>query len=223
VLVSTGLMLVIGMAAFYAAELGNPKTLGGLDTGGRILGGLFQSVTPRTAGFNSIDQNALLPVSKVVTTILMFIGASPAGTGGGIKTTTAAIVSLFAVCGIIGRRDITLRGRRVSPGTVHRATVIALTSFVFVAMACIALIGIEGGRGGMFSSENLIYEVVSAFGTVGLTTGITSQLSAASRIVLIFVMFVGRVGLTSLVVALSSRAGQNNACIRYPEERFMVG
>ena len=223
VLAATGLLLVVGMAAFYAAELGNEKTLGGLDTGGKILGGIFQSVTPRTAGYNTIDQNAMLPVSKFVTIILMFIGASPAGTGGGIKTTTAAIVSLFAVHGIIGRKDITLRERRVSPGTIQRATIITITSFVFVVAACIVLVSIEGDRGGIFTSENLIYEVVSAFGTVGLTTGITPQLSSASHIVLIITMFVGRVGLTSLVIALASRAGQNNSCIRYPEERFMVG
>ena len=223
VLVTTALLLGTGVLAFYAAEWNNAKTLGSLDTTGKILGGIFQSVTPRTAGFNTIDQNAMLPVSKFVTIILMFIGASPAGTGGGIKTTTAAIVSMFAAYGIVGRRDITLRERRISPGTVQRATIIALTSFVFVVAACIALVGIEGNRGGMFSSENLIYEVVSAFGTVGLTTGITSQLGAASQMVLILVMFVGRVGLTSLVVALASRAGQNSTCIRYPEERFMVG
>ncbi len=223
VLVTTGVLLVIGMAAFYAVELGNEKTLGGLDTGGKILGGLFQSVTPRTAGYNTIDQNAMMPVSKFITIMLMFIGASPAGTGGGIKTTTAAIVTLFAAYGIIGRKDITLRERRISPGTMQRAIIITISSFVFVVAACIALVGIEGDRGGMFSSENLIYEVVSGFGTVGLTTGITPQLSAASHIVLIITMFVGRVGLTSLVISLASRAGQSNSCIRYPEERFMVG
>lgn len=223
VLVATGVLLVIGMAAFYAVELGNEKTLGGLDTGGKILGGLFQSVTPRTAGYNTIDQNAMMPVSKFITIMLMFIGASPAGTGGGIKTTTAAIVTLFAAYGIIGRKDITLRERRISPGTMQRAIIITISSFVFVVAACIALVGIEGDRGGMFSSENLIYEVVSGFGTVGLTTGITPQLSAASHIVLIITMFVGRVGLTSLVISLASRAGQSNSCIRYPEERFMVG
>jgi trk system potassium uptake protein TrkH len=223
VLATTGFLLGVGIVAFLAAEWNNAKTLGSLDAGGKILGGVFQSVTPRTAGFNTIDQNAMYPVSKFVTIILMFIGASPAGTGGGIKTTTTAIVALFAFFGIRGCRDITLRGRRVSPGTVQRATIIAMTGFVFVVAACIAVVGIEGDRGGMFTSENLICEVVSGFGTVGLTTGITPQLSAASHIVLIVVMFVGRVGLTSLVVALASRAGQNNTCIRYPEERFMVG
>lgn len=223
VLAANAVLIGIGLIAFFSAELGNEKTLSGLDTGGKILGGIFQTVTPRTAGFNTIDQNAMLPVSKFVTIILMFIGASPAGTGGGIKTTTTAIVALFAFFGIRGCRDITLRGRRVSPGTVQRATIIALTSFVFVVSACIAMVGIEGHRGGIFTSENIIFEVVSAFGTVGLSSGLTPQLSIASRVVIMVVMFVGRVGLTSLVIALSSRAGQNNTCIRYPEERFMVG
>jgi len=223
VLAANAVLIAIGLIAFFSAELGNKRTLGSLDTGGKILGGIFQSITPRTAGFNTIDQNAMLPVSKFITIILMFIGASPAGTGGGIKTTTAAIVMMFAFFGIKGHRDITMRGRRISPGTIQRATIIALTSFVFVAAACIALVSIEGNRGDMFTSENIIFEVMSAFGTVGLTAGLTPQLSIASRVVIMIVMFVGRVGLTSLVVALSSRAGQNNTCIRYPEERFMVG
>ena len=223
VLAVNAVLIAVGLIAFFSAELGNAATLGKLDTGGKIISGVFQAITPRTAGFNTIDQNAMLQVSKFITIILMFIGASPAGTGGGIKTTTAAIVSLFAFYGIMGRRDITLRGRRVSPGTIQRATVIALTGFVFVMAACIALVSIEGHRGGLFSSENIIFEVVSAFGTVGLSAGITTQLSAASRIVIMIVMFAGRVGLASLVVALASRAGKNDACIRYPEERFMVG
>ncbi len=223
VLAANAVLIGIGLVAYFAAELGNGNTLGGMDTGGKILGGLFQAITPRTAGFNTIDQGALLPVSKMITMILMFIGASPAGTGGGIKTTTAAIVSLFALYSIMGRKDITLRERRISPGTIQRATIIAMTGFVFVMAACIALVSIEGHREGIFSSQNIVFEVVSAFGTVGLSAGITPQLSAASRVVIMIVMFVGRVGLTSLVVALSSRAGQNNSCIRYPEERFMVG
>ena len=223
VLAANLILAVLGLIAVYAAELGNDRTLGAMGAGEAALNGFFQALTPRTGGFSTISQGALLPVTKFVTILLMFIGASPASTGGGIKTTTAAIVALFALSGILGRQDITLRRRRVSPGTVQRAVVITLTGFVFVSAACIALMAIEGGRGGLFTSENIIYEVVAAFGTAGLSTGITPQLSAASRIVLMAVMFVGRVGLMTLVIALTSKAGQKPSGVRYPEERFMVG
>lgn len=223
VLVTNLILIVLGLVSVYAAELGNDKTLGALGTGDAVLGGFFQALTPRTGGFSTIHQGDLMPVTKFVMILLMFIGASPASTGGGIKTTTAAVVALFAFSGILGRRDITLRRRRVSPGTVQRAIVIALTGFVLVMAASLTLMAIESGHGGLFTSENILYEVVAAFGTAGLSTGITPHLSAASRIVLMVVMFVGRIGLMTLVIALTSRAGQMPSGIRYPEERFMVG
>jgi len=223
VLAANLVLTVLGLIAVYAAELGNDKTLGAMGAGEAALNGFFQALTPRTGGFSTISQGALLPVTKFAMILLMFIGASPASTGGGIKTTTAAVVALYAFSGILGRRDITLRDRRVSPGTVQRAIVVALTGFVLVTAASMALMAIESGRGGLFTSENIIYEVVAAFGTAGLSAGITPHLSAASRIVLMVVMFVGRVGLMTLVIALTSHAGQKTSGIRYPEERFMVG
>ena len=223
VLAANVVLTVVGLIAVFAAELGNGKTLGSMDAGGKALGGLFQTLMPRTGGFSIFNQADLLPVSKLVTILMMFIGASPASTGGGIKTTTTVVVALSIIYGILGRRDVTLRKRRISPGTVQRATVITLTSFAFVAVVCMAMIGIEGGRGGLFTPENIIFEVVAAFGTAGMTTGLTPQLYTASRILLLLVMFVGRVGLMTLAIALASRAGRHGTLIRYPEERIMVG
>lgn len=223
VLAITTVLILLGFVAVFSFEQGNPNTLGSMSFGNKLLNGLFQAITPRTAGFATIDQGMLLPPTKLLVIIFMFIGASPAGTGGGIKTTTFTVVMLFLLASIRGKHDVTALDRRVATETVHRALTITLLAFIVVVVACFALLGIEGQRGNLYTFENIIFEVVSAFGTVGLSTGLTPTLSLASRIILIFVMFVGRVGLMTLVVALASRSRKDSANIRYPEERFMVG
>ncbi len=223
VLMTTAALIVVGMVSVFLFEQSNPKTLGNMSFGQKLLNSLFQSVTPRTAGYATFDQGALLPATKFIVTILMFIGASPAGTGGGIKTTTFVIVLMFLASSMLDKRDVTTKDRRIATDTVRRAVTITLMALLLVIAASLALMGIEGHRGGLFTSENIVFEVVSAFGTVGLTTGITPLLSSASRLILIFVMYVGRVGLLTLVVALSLRSRKDDANIRYPEERFMVG
>ena len=225
VLVLTGAFIALGAGLFFLLELPNPETLGSdkLTATGKILSGFFQSVTPRTAGFNTISQGAMTPAGKLVTMVLMFIGASPSGTGGGIKTTTFAVVLLYALSIIMGRKEPRVLDRRLAEDTIRRAVTIMVLSLLLVGVAFLALVAIEGQRGGPFTFENIFFEVISAFGTVGLSGGITPQLSAASRIVIIFVMLAGRVGFMTLVVALSSRRHNDDANIRYPEARFMVG
>ena len=223
VLITTASLLIVGTLAVFLLERRNPDTIGSMSFGSQILNSFFESVTPRTAGYASFNQGGLLPATKYLVIILMFIGASPAGTGGGIKTTTFAILSIFTFSSVLGKRDVEIMERRIALDTVQRALTITLLSLFFVIAASFAMIGIEGPRGGMFTSENIIYEVVSAFGTVGLTTGITPFLSGASKIILIIGMYVGRVGLMTLVIALAIRSRKDNANIRYPEERFMVG
>ncbi len=225
VLILTAALIVLGAGMFLLLELPNPNTLGSKDlTGtGKVLSAFFQSVTPRTAGYNTISQDAMTPASKLVTMVLMFIGASPSGTGGGIKTTTFAIVLLFTLASISGRREPKVGDRRLAADTIKRAVTITVLSVMLVGMAFLAVAAIEGTRGGIFTFENIFFEVLSAFGTVGLTCGITPQLSAVSRLIIIFVMFAGRVGFMTLVVALSSRKHKDDVNIRYPEARFMVG
>lgn len=223
VLAVTTVLLLLGFIAIFSFEQGNPKTLGQMSLGDKILNGFFQAVTPRTAGFATIDQGLMLPATKFIVMMLMFIGASPAGTGGGIKTTTFAIVLLFMISSMLGKRDVTAKDRRINTDTVRRALTIMLMALFLVCAASLALMGIEGQRDGLFSSENIVFEVISAFGTVGLSAGLTPLLSAASRIILIFVMFAGRVGLLTLAVALAVRSRKEEANIRYPEERYMVG
>ncbi len=225
VLMATAVLIAIGLLVVFPFELSNPDTLGAqsLDSGGKILGGIFQAITPRTAGFSTIGQGSLMPATKFITMLLMFIGASPAGTGGGIKTTTMAIVLLFAISGITGRKEVTVLDRRIAKETIKRAITITTLGIVFVFTACFALVAIEGGRGGLFTFENIFFEAFSAFGTVGLSAGITPMLSTASRVIIMAVMFAGRIGLMTLTFALANRVQKNNANIRYPEERFMVG
>ena len=225
VLILTVLFIVLGAGMFLLFELPNTDTLGSKDltVTGKIFGAFFQSVTPRTAGYNTISQDAMTPASKLVTMVLMFIGASPSGTGGGIKTTTFAIVLLFTFASIAGRKEPRVGDRRLAADTIKRAVTITVLSIMLVGVAFLAVAAIEGARGGVFTFENIFFEVLSAFGTVGLSCGITPHLSAASRLIIIFVMFAGRVGFMTLVVALSSRKHQDEVNIRYPEARFMVG
>ncbi len=225
VLIITAVLIGLGLVTVFPLELNNPNTLGSpdLNAGGKILGGLFQAITPRTAGFATIDQGAMMPATKFITMILMFIGASPAGTGGGIKTTTIAIVALFALSGISGKKDTQLMGRRIAKETLRRAITITTIGIVFVFTMFFALLAIEGGRGGLFTFENIFFEAFSAFGTVGLSSGITPMLSAASKLIVMVSMFAGRVGLMTLTFALANRANGRDAKVRYPEERFMVG
>lgn len=225
VLVITGILILFGIVAFFSLEIGNPKTLGSqeLTTGQKILSGLFQSVTPRTAGFATIDQNNLMPASKFVTMLLMFIGASPAGTGGGVKTTTIAILLLYMFSGIKGKSDVRLMDRRIAQDTLKRAITIATLGIVFIFVTFFLLIVIEETSGELFTFENIFYEAFSAFGTVGLSAGITPFLKTGSKIIIMCSMFAGRVGLMTLTFALANRANGRQAKIRYPEERFMVG
>lgn len=225
VLIITGILILFGIVTFFSLEIGNPKTLGSqeLTTGQKILSGLFQAVTPRTAGFATIDQNNLMPASKFVTMLLMFIGASPAGTGGGVKTTTIAILLLYMFAGIKGKSDVRLMDRRIAQDTLKRAITIATLGIVFIFVTFFLLIVFEETSGELFTFENIFYEAFSAFGTVGLSAGLTPFLKTGSKIIIMCSMFAGRVGLMTLTFALANRANGRQAKIRYPEERFMVG
>lgn len=222
VLIATGILILGGALLIYLFESGNPGTMGPMDTGGKILNSVFQSITPRTAGYNAVDQNAMMPVTKLLVMILMFIGASPAGTGGGIKTTTAAIVLMNVFSYLRGRKEVNMMERRIAADTLRKAMIIFTLSLMLVFAAAFAIMAIEQHRGGLYTSENIFFEVLSAFGTVGLTCGLTPTLSVASRIIIIFVMYCGRVGLMTLIFAFAMKP-QNDGNIRYPEERFMVG
>jgi trk system potassium uptake protein TrkH len=213
VLVGSALLVVGGGAAYAGLEW--ERTLAGLSTFDRLLNALFQSVSMRTAGFNSVDLVGMGPATILLTIVLMFIGASPGGTGGGIKVTTVAVLGA-AIPEIVGtRRGTILFGRVVPPGTLQRAASIAVVATLSMAGALFVLLLTEDA-----SFEVLAFETVSALGTVGLSLGITASLTATGKSVIIATMFIGRVGPLTLALALGERSRSH---VRYPETRIMVG
>ena len=222
VLTTTAALLVVGTSIFFIAEYTNAKTLGSLSMGGKVLAAWFQSVTPRTAGFNSIDQNVLTPASLLVTMILMFIGASPASTGGGIKTTTLAVLVLSIRSVIRGRKDVECFHRRLTSDVVSRAVAV-IAIYLMAVLGFTTIISInEWIVGSGISLDNTIYTVISAFGTVGLSVGNTGDFAPLSQVFLILGMYAGRVGPLSLMLAFM-RNNSSASAVRFPEERLMIG
>lgn len=219
VLTLTGSLLVIGFVVFLIAEGTNPVTLGAPEDTWqkKVLGSLFQSVTTRTAGFMTIQQADMRGVSKLATVLLMFIGASPAGTGGGVKTTTAAVVWMYVRSVLRGRRDVNIWHHRVHPHLIARAVATFTICFfaIVIVAAAISVLQPELELG------TVIFETTSAFGTVGLSTGITPELNTASRLLMVVTMLGGRVGFFTLTLALA--AGGPPPHVRYPVGRITIG
>jgi len=224
VLFMTGMLLALGFVFFLVVEYNNTETLGELGLGSKVLASFFQSVTTRTAGFNTISQSGLTAPGKLMTIILMFIGASPAGTGGGIKTTTAAVIVLMIITVIRGNKDITLYDRKVNRATAYKALAISMIAFLIVIVFTMILsIAEQGNMCGIATFDNILYEATSAFATVGLSAGITPYTSPVSRIFMIITMFIGRVGPLTLTLAFTNRARNTNIKYTFPEGKIMVG
>ncbi len=215
VLLVTVFLILLGAVLFFLFERSN--TLSSLPFRTKVLASLFQAVTPRTAGFNTLNTGAFREVTLFFIIFLMFVGASPGGTGGGIKTTTAAIV-FFTIRSIIREeREVSIMGRTVPPRVVSKAFAIFFLSGALIFLAILFLLLFEKDM----PLIKLAFEVVSAFGTVGLSTGITPTLSPVSKVTLSVVMLAGRVGPLTLVLAMARR--ETPPEIRYPEAQVMVG
>lgn len=217
-LVVTAVLLVIGFVLFFVFEYSNPATMGNMPLGQKLMASLFQSVTPRTAGFNTIDIAAMTPASKLTTNILMFIGGSPGSTAGGIKTVTLAVLIFAVVAAVKGANDVNISKRRITHNLVNRAVAVLMIGMIVVIVATLAIMAVDG-----FSFEDTLFECISAFATVGLSTGITPHLSAFSKLVLIGLMIFGRVGVLTISVAFALNRKNGNEKFRYPEENVMVG
>ncbi|MFV9568885.1 TrkH family potassium uptake protein [Thermoanaerobacter mathranii] len=218
VITITLLLIAIGTLLIFLFEYNNPKTLGPLDFPTKILAALFQAVTPRTAGFNTLSLSDMTIASKFLTIILMFIGASPAGTGGGIKTTTFAVI-LYTVLSVIqGEEETVLYKRTISRNIVYKAVAISFIS-VFIIFSVTMVLSITETSNFL----TVLYETTSAFGTVGLSLGLTPELSTVGRIIIIFTMYTGRVGPLTLALALAKRQRRPKPIIKYVEEKIMVG
>lgn len=218
VLIISGCLIVFGFLFFFTFEFANPQTLGKLNFFEKINAAFFQSVTPRTAGFNSIDQGKMSEISKLVTTLLMFIGAAPGSTGGGIKVTTFGVIIIAVFCQIRGYQQNIFFKNKIHHSTIEKALSIAVLSGALIIIMTAVLLTVEKS-----TLINVLYEATSAFGTVGLSTGITPTLHPISKTLLVFLMFLGRVGPLSFIVALSMRDKHRTENVIYPEGKIIVG
>ncbi len=212
----TGALLLVGFFAMLAMEWQNPETLGPLGFGAKLLNAAFHSVMPRTAGFNSLDVGAFHDQTLMVNYILMFIGGGSAGTAGGIKVTTFFVLFAIVLSEILGRRDAGLFQRRFGRAVERQALTVTVlaASLIFAATIYIASIT-------TLPLEDVLFETISAFSTVGLSTGITTDLPPGGQVVIAALMFVGRVGTITVATALA--LGGQERPYRYPEENLIVG
>ncbi|MET0909289.1 MAG: potassium transporter TrkG [Ilumatobacteraceae bacterium] len=209
-------LVVIGPLCVIAFEWTNEQTLGPLDITGKLLAGWLQGVSPRSAGFNSVPTAALNETTLVVMSVLMFIGGGPVSTAGGIKVTSVAVLTAATWSEVRGERDTHVFRRRLPENTVRQAVTAALLGVSLVFVFTLLLMASEG-----FDLTSSIFEVTSAFGTAGLTTGVTDELDAVGHYVVMALMLIGRVGVVTFVtaVALTDRA----RAYRLPEERVLIG
>ncbi|KUO72903.1 MAG: ATP synthase subunit J [Clostridia bacterium BRH_c25] len=218
VLSATIILILVGAVFVFILEMNNPGTLKDLPLSGKVMAAFFHSVTPRTAGFNTLDTAALSLPTKFMTIIMMFIGGSPGSTAGGIKTATAAILFLTVLAVIKGKEDPEVFERHLPKYLVYRAMAIVAVSLSLVVIVTMVLSITENA-----DFMTLFFEAMSAFGTVGLSLGHTPDLSILGRIIISITMFAGRVGPLTLVLALAQRASRNKGNLKYPEDKIMVG
>ena len=209
-------LLVLGTAFVTASEWNNPGTLGALDTPGRLLAGFFHAVMPRTAGFNAVDYGQMEEGTLLGTTVLMFIGGGSAGTAGGIKVTTFVLLFFVIYAEVRGERTVNAADRQIPERAQRQALTVALLSVGLVMSATLVLLEVTG-----LPLSDVLFETVSAFATVGLSTGITGDLPIAAQLILAALMFVGRLGPITLVSALALRENQRR--YNLPEGRPLIG
>ena len=215
-LAGSALLLPLGWAATLLYEWNNPATLGALDPAARLLNAGFHSVMMRSGGFNAVDVGQMTDQTLGVTSALMLIGGGSAGTAGGIKVTTFVIMLLLIIAEVRGEPDSVAFGRRVSPEVQRQAVTVVLMAVGMVGLGTLLLLSLA-----RVELRDALFEVISAFATVGLSTGITPQLPPAGQVLLVALMFVGRVGTITVATALALRGRRNP--FRYPEERPIVG
>jgi potassium uptake TrkH family protein len=215
-LAMTGVLLAVGTLAILGFEWSNPATFGRLDLPGKLLAGFFHGANPRSAGFNSVDYADMTEPSWLVTEVLMFIGAGSAGTSGGIRVTTFVVLLLMVAAEARGLSTVNAFGRRIPQGAQRQALAVTLIGLGAVVVATLVITAQSG-----LPMSRTTFEAFSAFGSTGLTTGITAELPTASQNLLILLMFLGRTGPITLATALALR--EREPRYRYPEERPIIG
>ena len=219
VLITYGALMAFGAAFVLIAEWNNPATLGELPLGEKLMAALFQSVTLRTAGFNTISQRALRPATKLVSALLMLVGASPASTGGGVKVTTFAVILLAVRMTVKGENSIVVFRRELNSALIRRAlsVLVIAGSIVLADLIVISLLQPE------LDFMDLVMECASAMGTVGVSAFGSASLGAVSRALIMVTMYLGRIGPLTMALLLAHRQNQPESALRYPGGRIMIG
>ena len=215
VLITSAALVLLGVLSVAFLEWTNPATLGGEPTATRLWESLFQGVTPRTAGFSTVDYAQMRESTLFLQIGLMFIGTAPASTGGGVKVTTLALLVLLLFAQVRGQEDVSAFGRRISRQLIQKVLVVLSISALVVILATLAIMVSDGLR-----LVPAMFEVTSAFGTVGLSMQVSQELSTFAKLVIIGVMFFGRVGPITLVLALAARKPRGYT---YPQEDIAIG
>lgn len=211
-------LICFGAIMTFILEYSNKGTIGNLSLHDKLLSSYFQSVTLRTAGFQTIDLATLTTPTIIIYLFLMFIGASPGSTGGGLKTTTLGILILGVMNAITGKEDIEYRRRRLSWQTFNKACAILMLSLFYLFVMIIIMSIFDSSKGFL----PLLFELISAFGTVGLSMGVTAKLSIISKLIIILTMYIGRVGPLTIMYALSKKKYREGK-YKYPEETILIG
>ncbi len=214
---TTLILLVVGTLAFFLTELHNPATLQGLSLQDKFLAAWFQSMTTRTAGFNSIDLGQMTTAGLFITMGFMFIGASPSGTGGGIKTTTLRILFNCTQSALEGKNQVVLYQREVATPLILKAVAVVFGTATSIVITTILITLFDPD----FDFIQILFEVISAFATVGLSTGITASFSTISKLILVFAMYTGRVSILIIIAAIIGEPRPTT--LQYPEENLLVG
>jgi trk system potassium uptake protein TrkH len=218
VLTISAFLLLVGFLLVFIIEFSNPDTFGNLNFIEKFFAAIFQGVVPRTAGFNSIDMALVRPATAFVIMLLMFVGGSPGSTAGGVKTTTvgAIVVAIWAV--IKGNKDVEVYNRQIPLSQVFRALAVTGIAFTLVIIVTIVLSITEQG-----TFLDILFESVSAFGTVGLSRGLTPSLTAVGRLIITATMFIGRLGPLTMAFAFARKGKENRGNYHYAEEKIIVG
>lgn len=221
VLILTAVYIVVGFFFVAFLEWNNPETLGSMSFGEKILNAFFESVTWRTAGFITFDNAPLSDSTKLLGCFIMFTGGASASTAGGVKLATIGIIALASYTVAVGRSDINFMRRRIPPEAVMQALALVVIQLILTVTATVICISVCGGMD--ISAIDLLYEVVSAGATVGLTAGLTPSLPAAAKIVLMFMMYFGRVGILTITCSLMGRGANARAALTYPDANILIG
>lgn len=218
VLLVSGGLILLGTVIILIMEFANPDTLGPLPIGTKVMASLFQSATSRTAGFNTINIGGMYDTTLLSMIVLMFIGASPGGTGGGIKTTTFIAIALSVLSTYRSDPQVVFKGRTLPRDVIQKAWAVT-TSALFLVFIILSILSHTENSDLM----TVFFEVTSAFGTVGLSLGLTPTLSDVGKMAIILTMFIGRLGPLTLAFVLSQKTNKQVAHIKYPDERIMIG